>query len=150
MLSKNLIVAGILAANLASADVPLSMQHDTTYSVAESVGIASARNLRAITDQIPLGSTAKASQCDNIGSATQLANGGDLLSLGLVASILGGPNDIQTCCNACVTNDLCLAFNIDPLLNVCVVAGLGDILGGGNGNGNGLDLLNLGLFLNLL
>lgn len=149
MLSKNLIVAGILAANLASADVPLSLQHDTSYSVAESVGIVNARNLRAITDQTTLGNTAtKASQCDNIASATQLANGGDLLNLGLVASILGGTSDIQACCNACVTNDLCLAFNIDPLLNVCVVAGLGDILGGGDGNG--LDLLNLGLILNLL
>ena len=48
MFSTNLILAGILAAGLASADVPLSAQHDATLSLTEPVGVSSTRNLRAM------------------------------------------------------------------------------------------------------
>ena len=54
MLSTNLILAGILAAGLASADVPHSAQHDTTYSLAKSVGTSSIRNLRTMTEPTAL------------------------------------------------------------------------------------------------
>lgn len=48
MFSTNLILAGILAAGLASADVPLFAHHDATYSLAGPVGVSSTRNLRAM------------------------------------------------------------------------------------------------------
>ncbi|RQM10802.1 hypothetical protein DD237_008382 [Peronospora effusa] len=46
MFSTNLILAGILAAGLASADVPLFAHNDATYSLAEPVGVSTTRNLR--------------------------------------------------------------------------------------------------------
>ncbi|CAI5707171.1 unnamed protein product [Peronospora effusa] len=48
MFSTNLILAGILAAGLASADVPLFAHNDATYSLAEPVGVSTTRNLRAM------------------------------------------------------------------------------------------------------
>ncbi|CAH0479563.1 unnamed protein product [Peronospora belbahrii] len=49
MFSKNLILAGILAASLASANTLLStQQEDTIYSLPESVEITNTRSLRAI------------------------------------------------------------------------------------------------------
>ncbi|CAI5713061.1 unnamed protein product [Peronospora farinosa] len=144
MFSKILIVAGILASTLASADVPLSVQHDATNSLVESVGIASTRNLRVMTEQTALGeTTTQASQCDNIGSGdAQLANGLQLLNLDLLGNqlldldllgnqlldldVLGSvaADNIQSCCNACVNSVLCIAFNFQPLLSLeaCVLS----------------------------
>lgn len=134
MFSKIYIVAGILASTLASADVPLSVQHDATNSLVESVGIASTRNLRVMTEQTALGeTTTQASQCDNIGSGdAQLANGLQLLNLDLLGNqlldldVLGSvaADNIQSCCNACVNSVLCIAFNFQPLLSLeaCVLS----------------------------
>ncbi|CAI5707176.1 unnamed protein product [Peronospora effusa] len=40
MTSRSLAIAGILAASLASADVPISVQYDATYSLPESRGLS--------------------------------------------------------------------------------------------------------------
>lgn len=152
MFSKNLIVAGILAANLAanlaSANVPLSVQHDATNSLAESVGISSTRNLRTMTEQTALGATAVLDfLCDNIGNEGGiLANRNQLLDLDVIASI--GVGSAQECCNACVNNDLCIAFNFQPLLLLesCLLARSREGLLGGLLNLNAvvdLDILNL-------
>ena len=150
MLSTNLILAGILAASLASADVPLSAQHDATYSLVESIGIPSTRNLRAMTKQTALYGTtwtpqkehyatstptyykkpsnADASWCDSISGDgdAQADNGNQLLSIGLFVSI--GPDSVKTCCYKCVDIGVCLAFSFQPLLvtDVCVMARLND------------------------
>ena len=109
MFSKNLILAGILAAGLASADVPLSVERDATYALTESAGIANNRNLRAMVEPIASGMT-QTSLCNNIGGNNgQLANGAQLLDLDVILSI--GANNAQACCNACANNLLCIAFN---------------------------------------
>ena len=124
MFFKNLIVAGILAASLASADVPLSVQHDATNSLAESVGIASTRNLRVMTEQTAQGvMAAQAVQCGNIGSGdAQLVNRDQLLDLDVLGSV--DADNIQSCCNACANSILCIAFDFQPLLSLeaCVLS----------------------------
>lgn len=124
MFSKNLIVAGILAATLASADVPLSVQHDATNSLAESVGIASTRNLRAMTEQTALGATAaQALLCANIGTGNgQLASEDQLRDLALLGPVEA--EDIQSCCGLCSNSILCVAFDFQPLLSLeaCILS----------------------------
>lgn len=59
MFTKNLILAGILAAGLVSADVSLSTQHtDAIETLPESVGISTTRSLRAMTKPTAPGDTA--------------------------------------------------------------------------------------------
>ena len=149
MLSTNLVLASILAASLASADVPLSAQHDATYSLAKS----GTRNLRTMmkptaqdaTNWAPpahqaehyatstptyhmkpnAGSPSEALWCDNIGgdSGAQAGNG---LNLDVILSI--GADSARACCNACVNTNLCVAFNFQPLLvtDLCLLARLRD------------------------
>ncbi|CAH0515129.1 unnamed protein product [Peronospora belbahrii] len=98
MYSKILILVGILAAGIASADVPLSVEHDVTYALAESVGISSTRSLRAMTEQTAMSVTAS-SVCDTMSEKS----GGllDLLVL-LDLTLIGATDakDFQACCNA--------------------------------------------------
>jgi len=135
MFSKNLILAGILAAGLASADV---LQHDATYSLTRTDGISSIRNLRAMTEQTAL--SAKAAQallCDNIGSeGTELLDRAQLLDLSVILSL--GAASAYECCTACVDNDLCVAFNFRPLVQVRAC-----LLGGSRVDGQSGGLLNV-------
>ncbi|CAI5707333.1 unnamed protein product [Peronospora farinosa] len=174
MFSTNLILAGILAAGLASADVPLFAHHDATYSLAGPVGVSSTRGAsRQVDTDVPdgaptyqteptyqmmpnfdtAGSPSPASQCNNIGGdgGAPVENGAQLLDLDVIVSI--GADSVRACCNACANTNLCIAFNFQPLLvtNVCVLARSRDgIVGGQPGSpvtSNGL--LNLDAIVNL-
>lgn len=145
MLSANLILAGILAAGLASADIPLSAQHDATNSLANSVGISSTRNLRAMTEPTALDGTTWASPTyqteqhyvkstptyqmkpytDTAGSPSHASwcdnigdDGGAQVENGLDLDVIVsiGADSIQACCNACVNTNICIAFKFQPLL----------------------------------
>lgn len=122
MFSKNLILSGILAAGLASADI---LQHDAIYSLTNPVGISATRNLRTMTKQTAMDATvAKTFQCDNIGNeGTEIVDRGQLLDLDVILTL--GTESAQACCNACVNDDLCVAFSFRPLLQLeaCVLAG---------------------------
>ncbi|CAI5707325.1 unnamed protein product [Peronospora farinosa] len=172
MFSTNLILAGILAAGLASADVPLFAQHDATYSLAGPVGVSSTRNLRAMPKPTAVDGTTWSPHtyqsephvkstptyqtehdCNNIGGdgGAPVENGAQLLDLDVIVSI--GADSVRACCNACANTNLCIAFNFQPLLvtNVCVLARSRDgIVGGQPGSpvtSNGL--LNLDAIVNL-
>lgn len=170
MLSTNLILAGILAAALASADVPLSAQHDAAYSMVESVDISGTRSLRAMTEPTALdgtswsppthqtqpyadstGSPSYTARCNSIigdGSA-EAKNGNQLLEV--IVSI--GADSIQACCNACAKTRLCIAFNLQSFLltNVCVLArSRARTAEGQSGSSTALtNILNANLFIRL-
>lgn len=152
MFSKTLILASILAAGLASADVPTSMQHDATVALTESVGASNTRNLRAMTEQTALGATTPISPMEQstmdhtapthteetkpVVDGTEIWTlplqcgntggasiaNGNILDLDVIVSL--GAESAQACCNACVNTNLCIAFNFQPLLviNACVLA----------------------------
>ncbi|CAI5707337.1 unnamed protein product [Peronospora farinosa] len=145
MFSTNLILAGILAAGLASADVPLFAHHDATYSLAGPVGVSSTRNLRAMPKPTAVdgttwsphtyeaephteptyqmmpnfdtaGSPSPASQCNNIGGDGGAPVENGAQLLDLDVIVSIGADSVRACCNACANTNLCIAFNFQPLL----------------------------------
>lgn len=145
MLSTNLILAGILAAALTSADVPLSAQHDAAYTMAESVGISGTRSLRVMTEPTALDGTSWTTPTHqtkpyatstptyqtqpythSAGSPPQTARCNSIIGNGsaepkngnqlLEVIVSIGADSIQACCNECANTKLCIAFNLQSFL----------------------------------